>query len=195
MPPFRNGHRRTGAVHGDAIDRQLCFYPRFPCEPTSHHQSRRSRGVSHAVVRLRAGARSETTRIGEDATAGVIPPDFTLAGAVRQLRGFAGTRRPRPCWWHRCKRAWRTWRRRRSRTRTRRRSSSWRKLWCAMKSCSPTGARSTRSTPSSRARRMTPGCGSCRAGKSSTPRRCAPTPRPRCRPTTSISWGRNSLRR
>ena len=35
-----------------------------------------------------------------------------------------GPRRPRPCWWHRCKRAWRTWRRRRSRTRTRRRSSS-----------------------------------------------------------------------
>lgn len=32
----------------------------------------------------------ETTRIGEDATAGVIPPDFAIDGALGQLRGFAG---------------------------------------------------------------------------------------------------------
>ncbi len=33
----------------------------------------------------------ETTRIGEDAAAGVVPPDFAIDGALRQLNAFANT--------------------------------------------------------------------------------------------------------
>lgn len=46
------------------------------------------------LARLSGYARvldQETARIGEDASAGVIPPDFAIDGAVRQLTGFAQT--------------------------------------------------------------------------------------------------------
>ncbi|MBC7768610.1 MAG: DUF885 family protein [Phycisphaerales bacterium] len=46
------------------------------------------------LARLAAYARvldQETTRIGEDAAAGIIQPNFTISGAVRQLDAFADT--------------------------------------------------------------------------------------------------------
>ena len=67
------------------------FIPDFLA--TQHPVTHREEANAY-LTRLANYARvldQETTRIGEDAAAGVIQPNFTIDGAVRQLSGFAAT--------------------------------------------------------------------------------------------------------
>ena len=91
IPPSSKLAGGTGALHGYAIDRRLYAIPDFLA---SQHPVTNREQANAYLARLSAYAQvldQETTRIGEDAAAGVIQPDFTIDGAVRQLSGFAGT--------------------------------------------------------------------------------------------------------
>jgi uncharacterized protein (DUF885 family) len=69
-------------------------YTGIPDFLASQHPVTNREQADAYLARLAAYARvldQETARIAEDAAAGVIQPDFTIDGAVRQLSGFAGT--------------------------------------------------------------------------------------------------------
>ena len=75
-------------------------YTNIPDFLSSQHPVTNREQADAYLARLSAYARvldQETTRIGEDAAAGIIQPNFTIAGAdgrggaVAQLRAFAGT--------------------------------------------------------------------------------------------------------
>jgi uncharacterized protein (DUF885 family) len=84
----------TGAQAPYTVTQLTGNYAFIPDFLASQHPITNREEAEAYLTRLSAYARvldQETTRIGEDAAAGVIPPDFTLDGAVRQLRGFAET--------------------------------------------------------------------------------------------------------
>ncbi len=67
-------------------------YTGIPDFLASQHQVTNRELADAYITRLSAYARvldQETTRLGEDVAAGVVPPDFALDGAVRQLSTFA----------------------------------------------------------------------------------------------------------
>jgi uncharacterized protein (DUF885 family) len=84
----------TGAQAPYTVTQLTGNYAFIPDFLASQHPITNREEAEAYLTRLSAYARvldQETTRIGEDAAAGVIQPDFTIDGAVRQLRGFAGT--------------------------------------------------------------------------------------------------------
>jgi uncharacterized protein (DUF885 family) len=84
----------TGAQAPYTVTQLTGNYAFIPDFLASQHPITNREEAEAYLTRLSAYARvldQETTRIGEDAAAGVLPPDFTLDGAVRQLRGFAET--------------------------------------------------------------------------------------------------------
>ena len=69
-------------------------YTSIPDFLASQHPVTNREQADAYLARLSAYARvldQETARIGEDAAAGVIPPDFIIDGALRQLSGFTVT--------------------------------------------------------------------------------------------------------
>ena len=84
----------SGAQAPYTVTQLTGTYAFIPDFLASQHPITNREQAEAYLTRLSAYARvldQETARIGEDAAAGVIPPDFTMDGAVRQLRGFAGT--------------------------------------------------------------------------------------------------------
>jgi uncharacterized protein (DUF885 family) len=67
-------------------------YVNVPTFLDTHHLIKTQRDVGDYLERLSAFAKlldQETARINADAGKGVVPPDFVLDGALKQLRGFA----------------------------------------------------------------------------------------------------------
>ncbi|MGQ0836474.1 MAG: DUF885 domain-containing protein [Gammaproteobacteria bacterium] len=69
-------------------------FARIPDFLDSQHQVKSAQDAADYVSRLRAYATmldQETARIRADAAKGIVPPDFVIDGAVKQLKGFAAT--------------------------------------------------------------------------------------------------------
>lgn len=67
-------------------------FARIPDFLDSQHQVKTTQDAEDYVSRLRAYATmldQETARIRADAAKGIVPPDFVIDGAVKQLKGFA----------------------------------------------------------------------------------------------------------
>jgi uncharacterized protein (DUF885 family) len=84
-----------GGAGGPYVITQLTgSYTGLPDFLASQHPITNRDQTDAYLTRLSAYARmldQETQRLGEDTSAGVIPPDFAIDGAVRQLGGFAET--------------------------------------------------------------------------------------------------------
>ncbi len=83
-----------GATSPYVVTQLTGAYTGIPDFLASQHPVTNREQADAYLTRLSAYARvldQESTRIAEDAAAGVIQPDFTIDGAVRQLGGFAAT--------------------------------------------------------------------------------------------------------
>ena len=84
-----------GGAGGPYVISQLTgSYTNIPDFLASQHPITNREQTDAYLTRLSAYARvldQETARFGEDSGAGVLPPDFAMDGAIRQLTGFAGT--------------------------------------------------------------------------------------------------------
>ncbi len=83
-----------GAGSPYVISQLTGSYTFIPDFLASQHPITNREQTDAYLTRLSAYARvldQETARFGEDSAAGVLPPDFALDGAIRQLSGFAGT--------------------------------------------------------------------------------------------------------
>jgi uncharacterized protein (DUF885 family) len=83
-----------GATAPYVVTQLTGAYTGIPDFLASQHPVTNREQADAYLTRLSAYARvldQESVRIADDAAAGVIQPDFTIDGAVRQLGGFAGT--------------------------------------------------------------------------------------------------------
>ncbi|MEQ1707691.1 MAG: DUF885 family protein [Terricaulis sp.] len=83
-----------GATAPYVVTQLTGAYTGIPDFLASQHAVTNREQADAYLTRLSAYARvldQESVRIADDAAAGVIQPDFTIDGAVRQLGGFAGT--------------------------------------------------------------------------------------------------------
>jgi uncharacterized protein (DUF885 family) len=88
---FRHGN---GAQAPYTVTQLTGAYTNIPDFLASQHPVTNREQADAYLARLSAYPRmldQESTRIGQDATDGIIQPDFTVGGAINQLRGFAGT--------------------------------------------------------------------------------------------------------
>lgn len=86
---FRHG---SGAQAPYTVTQLTGAYTGLPDFLASQHPVTNREQADAYLTRVAAYARmldQETTRIGQDAADGVIPPDFAIAGAINQLRGFS----------------------------------------------------------------------------------------------------------
>lgn len=86
---FRHGN---GAQAPYTVTQLTGAYTNLPDFLASQHPVTNREQADAYLTRVAAYAGvldQETTRIGQDATDGVIPPDFAIAGAINQLRGFS----------------------------------------------------------------------------------------------------------
>ncbi len=86
---FRHGN---GAQSPYTVTQLTGAYTNLPDFLASQHPVTNREQADAYLTRVAAYAGvldQETTRIGQDATDGVIPPDFAIAGAINQLRGFS----------------------------------------------------------------------------------------------------------
>jgi uncharacterized protein (DUF885 family) len=87
---FRHGN---GAQAPYTVTQLTGAYTNIPDFLASQHPVTNRAGADAYLERLAAYKvvlDQETTRIGQDATDGIIPPDFAITGAINQLRSFAG---------------------------------------------------------------------------------------------------------
>ena len=83
-----------GAGSPYVISQLTGSYTFIPDFLASQHPITNREQTDAYLTRLSAYARvldQEAARFGEDSGAGVLPPDFAMDGAIRQLTGFAGT--------------------------------------------------------------------------------------------------------
>jgi len=88
---FRHGN---GAQAPYTVTQLTGAYTNIPDFLASQHPVTNREQADAYLARLAAYRRvldQETTRIGQDASDGIIQPDFTIAGVITQLRGFAQT--------------------------------------------------------------------------------------------------------
>jgi len=88
---FKHGN---GAQAPYTVTQLTGAYTNIPDFLASQHPVTNREQADAYLTRLAAYSRTldqETTRIGQDAADGVIQPNFTIAGAINQLRGFART--------------------------------------------------------------------------------------------------------
>jgi uncharacterized protein (DUF885 family) len=87
---FKHGN---GAQAPYTVTQLTGAYTNIPDFLASQHPVTNREQADAYLTRLAAYSRmldQETTRIGQDATDGIIQPDFTITGAINQLRGFSG---------------------------------------------------------------------------------------------------------
>jgi uncharacterized protein (DUF885 family) len=87
---FKHG---AGAQAPYTVTQLTGAYTNIPDFLASQHPVTNREQADAYLTRLAAYPRmldQETTRIGQDATDGVIQPDFAITGAINQLRGFSG---------------------------------------------------------------------------------------------------------
>ena len=85
---FKHGN---GAQAPYTVTQLTGAYTNIPDFLASQHPVTNREQADAYLTRLTAYPRmldQETTRIGQDAADGIIQPDFTIAGAINQLRGF-----------------------------------------------------------------------------------------------------------
>jgi uncharacterized protein (DUF885 family) len=86
---FKHGN---GAQAPYTVTQLTGAYTNIPDFLASQHPVTNREQADAYLTRLAAYARvldQETTRIGQDATDGIVQPDFTITGAINQLRGFS----------------------------------------------------------------------------------------------------------
>ena len=89
---FGYGTYGNGAVQPYVVTQLSGAFTAVPDFLDSQHQINSAQSAADYLERLKAYARvldQETSRIEADAAGGIIPPDFVIDGALKQLRDFA----------------------------------------------------------------------------------------------------------
>lgn len=89
---FGYGTYGNGAVQPYVVTQLSGAFTGIPDFLDSQHQINSAQSAADYLERLKAYARvldQETSRIEADAAGGVVPPDFVIDGALKQLRDFA----------------------------------------------------------------------------------------------------------